>query len=260
MRLAVEVLFRTHVYSFKGNLYRQADGGPIGLRATCAIARVCMAQHSVMWQNRMKDSNINIAGSGFYVDDGRVFMHPLRPGWRWTEDGLWYCREWELEDESLSNIEITKRAVGKSMDGMIECLTFTVESQEDFENDWLPTLDLNIRVDKENVINYMFFEKPTTSQVCLQESTALSRNSMIQSLAEDTKRRLMNTSAKVPDTVRVEIIDKWAQKLVNSGHKVKDVRAILISGIKGFYIKVRKCKREGVPLHRSAKMSSGARR
>ena len=50
------------------------------------------------------------------------------------------------------------------------------------------------------------------------------------------------------------------QKLVNSGHKVKDVRAILIIGIKGFYSKVRKCKREGVPLHRSAKMSSGARR
>ena len=82
MRLAVEVLFRTHVYSFKGNYYRQADGGPIGLRATCAIARVCMAQHSVKWQTRMEDCNINIAGSGFYVDDGRVFMHPLRPGWR----------------------------------------------------------------------------------------------------------------------------------------------------------------------------------
>ena len=46
MRLAVEVLFQTHVYSFKGSNFKQSDGGPIGLRATCAIAQVCMARLS----------------------------------------------------------------------------------------------------------------------------------------------------------------------------------------------------------------------
>ena len=67
MKLAVEVLFRSHVYSFKGSDYKQSDGG---LRATCAVARVCMARHSVMWQDRMTANNIEVAESGFYVDDG----------------------------------------------------------------------------------------------------------------------------------------------------------------------------------------------
>ena len=141
MKLAVEVLFCSHVYSFKGSDYKQSDGGPIGLRATCAIARVCMARHSVMWQERITINNIKVAESGFYVDDGRVFMYQVRPGWMWVEGGLWFCKEWEKEDALLTNIEVSKRAIGLSMDGMEECLAFTVESQEDFPDNWLPNLD-----------------------------------------------------------------------------------------------------------------------
>ena len=54
-------------------------------------------------------------------------------------------------------------------------------------------------------------------------------------------------------------MDKWAQKLINSGRKSKEVRSILLSGIKGFQNKVRKCLKNGTPLHRSAKLSFGAR-
>ena len=98
MRLALEVLFRSHVYSFKGSDYKQSAGGPIGLCTTCVIARVSMARHSVMWQERMSANNIEVAESCLYVDDGRVFMYPVRPGWRWVEGGLWFCKEWEEED------------------------------------------------------------------------------------------------------------------------------------------------------------------
>ena len=83
MKLLVEVSFKTHAYTFGGKYYRQSDGGPIGLRSTCAIARVCMAMHSIKWRQRMKSNNITICADGFYVDDGRVFMFPLRAGWRW---------------------------------------------------------------------------------------------------------------------------------------------------------------------------------
>ena len=39
-----------------------------------------------------------VAESGFNVDDGRVFMYPVRPACRWVEGGLWFCKEWEEED------------------------------------------------------------------------------------------------------------------------------------------------------------------
>ena len=42
--LGVEVLFSTHVYTFGGKFYKQREGGPIGLRSTCALARVVIAR------------------------------------------------------------------------------------------------------------------------------------------------------------------------------------------------------------------------
>ena len=80
MRLLVEVSFKTHIYSFNNKFFLQSDGGPIGLRSTCAIARVVMARHGIQWKQRMEDNNIKLEGFGFYVDDGRIFLYPLRPG------------------------------------------------------------------------------------------------------------------------------------------------------------------------------------
>ena len=42
IRVAVEVLFSSHLYTFGSKTYLQKKGGPIGLGATCAIARLVM--------------------------------------------------------------------------------------------------------------------------------------------------------------------------------------------------------------------------
>ena len=66
-------------------------------------------------------------------------------------------------DRDVSDIERTKRVVHDAMQGLTDCLTFTVETEEDFPNGWLPTLDLELKVDDKNQIQYSFFEKPTGS-------------------------------------------------------------------------------------------------
>ena len=52
---------------------------------------------------------------GRFVDDARNFQYPVRPGWRWEDRGLWFCKEWEREDELLPPIERMKRVVYNSM-------------------------------------------------------------------------------------------------------------------------------------------------
>ena len=37
LRVGVETVFSIHVITFNGAIYRQVDGGPIGLCSTCAI-------------------------------------------------------------------------------------------------------------------------------------------------------------------------------------------------------------------------------
>ena len=81
------------------------------------------------------------------MDDGRTFMAPLKPGWRWTSEGLKLKLEWERMDQELTAMEITRMGLLGSMGGVEEFICFTLETGEDFWDDWLSTLDLSLFVD-----------------------------------------------------------------------------------------------------------------
>ena len=260
MRLAVENMFSTHIYRFGGKLYRQSEGGPILLRSTCAVARVVMARWDAKFKKRLLKANIMTELDGRYVDDGRLILHAVRAGWRWYRGGLWYRTEWESEDVCLSDIERTKRVIQGAMQGLTDCLTFTVETEEDFPDGWLPTLDMKLRVDEANQIEYNFFEKPTGSDKCLQASTALNHNCLIRSLNNEVMRRMANMSSHIPMEERVKALDRFSQKMVNSGHTIEVVRRIMIGGVKGHLRKVERCKKEGKPFHRTAAASAKSRK
>ena len=54
--------------------------------------------------------------------------------------------------------------------GVETYLTFMVESGEDFEEEWLPTLDTNLRVDKANQVQLKFYKKSTSSRRTVREA------------------------------------------------------------------------------------------
>ena len=44
LRLGVELMFSTHIYTFGGRHYKPRERGPIGLMSTCALSRVVMGR------------------------------------------------------------------------------------------------------------------------------------------------------------------------------------------------------------------------
>ena len=102
----------------------------------------------------------------------------------------------------------------------------------------MPTLDFKIRINSQNQIEYNFYEKPTASNRCLQSDTALNQNCLIRSLVNEVGRRLDSFSETVALSERVAVLDRFGQKLLNSGHSITTVRRILISGITGHQRKV----------------------
>ena len=50
LSIAITAMFRNYYYSFGGAMFRQEEGGPIGLRGTCAIARLIMQIFDVKWE------------------------------------------------------------------------------------------------------------------------------------------------------------------------------------------------------------------
>ena len=65
---------------------------------------------------------------------------------------------------------------------------------------------------------------------------------------------------QLSNNIKVEIWDRWAQKMTNSGHSRHTVKKIIISGLKGWRSKLDRCKREGWKFNRSTKDRSTARR
>ena len=93
VQIGVLVMMNTHLYNFNGSTFLQCEGGPIGLRATCAVARVVMNEWDARWMNLMKVNNITIMDGERYMDDVRAILKALKPGWRWWDGGLHFCQD-----------------------------------------------------------------------------------------------------------------------------------------------------------------------
>ena len=259
LSIATTALFNHHFYSFGGAFFKQLKGGPIGLRGTCAVARLLMQVFDVQWEGVLRTMSIQFWLNTRYMDDGRTAMPPLKPGWRMVDGALKYCIKWEREDQELSNIEITKRVMLETLNGVDESLKFTIETEEDFYDGWLPTLDTKLKVTRSNQVLHGYFEKPTNSNVTLQRRTAMGEDSKLQILSNDLIRRLKNNAEELGEGAKVKIVDDYSQKLLNSGFRGEQLQRIVTNGIKGYESKLKRCMEQGRKLHRSSTNSQGAR-
>ena len=185
------------------------------------------------------------------MDDGRVFLAPIKPGWRWINGELQFTQRWKEEDKDLRGVEITRRALDRSMQEVLKSLSFTTEIGEGEEN-WLPTLDTEIRVEQNNIISYRQFEKPTTTNTVLMKRSALEENSKIQILANELARRLGNTDERQERKVVGEVVDKFCQKLLTSGYTEQQTRRVTLCGIRGWERRKRRALEERGKIFRTS--------
>ena len=140
VRIGVICMMKTHVFQWDGRWFLQKNGGPIGLRATCAVARVIMLWWDGQLLAKMKENNLKIEAGARYMDDVRLFLESIREGWSLMEDGLYFCEEWKREDEE-NDESPTQRTGGelrKIMNSIIYFLRLTIEIQDDFPDCKLP--------------------------------------------------------------------------------------------------------------------------
>ena len=232
---AVLICMSTHVYRFGPNLYIQCTGGPIGMRFTASLASVIMKQWDKSWVKLLKREKVKFDLFLRYVDDCRLFMPALNPGWIWKDGTFIFSKEQAASDErdGITFIQRTTREVTKAMCDLTDFLKFTGEDCSDFSDNTLPTLDTTLWV-HEGQIKYKFFEKPTVGNQVLNHDTALPVSSLRSSLLQETVRRLLYCSEDLEVAVKQEILSKFASKLINSGHSVKSARILIVQGVVKF--------------------------
>ena len=213
------VMMNTHVYSWNGDSFLQKAGGPIGLRSTCAVARVVMNEWDARWLSLCEKNNIKLGKSDRYMDDIRAFLKSLKMGWRWVDGSLCYTRTWEMEDRNsgLSASRRTALVLVAMMNSVFPFMNFTVELGEDFVDGKLPSLDISIWVVEGRTIMYEFFEKTMASNLMVEADSALSKEVKMATLSEEVARRLRNTSLRLEPSRRLEILERACIKMRTSG-------------------------------------------
>ena len=264
LQIAVETVFSNYIYSFGGINYRQVKGGPIGSRLTMAASRIVMGR----WSHKVKDillrSDIPQYLMVGYVDDIRMVMLMLQNGQVWDskEEKFIIKEEKKIEAETWTKqqrIIHTKDEVAKMMGSVFSGLKFTTESQHEFTNLRMPTLDTEMWMTESGEIRYAFYRKEIGSDYCVMNDSAAPHQQKRAILAQEVVRRMKNSSEKEPVEDRIQILEDFSVMMTKSGYDMDTQTEIFISGLK-CYERLRRKSLDGEnPLHRRGWMTRQSR-
>ena len=80
-------------------------------------------------------------------------------------------------------------------------------------------------------IDFKHFSKPMTSNILLEQSTALSKATIFSCLRQDLVRRLLHTRRETEWQSRLNLIEEYTQLLSNSGHKFSFSKSVILQAI-----------------------------
>ena len=246
VEISVLALISTTCYTFGGRIFRQLRGLGIGLRASAALARLVMCNWDSVWGYMQMQLGLSVQLFCRYVDDIRLFIFPINKGWTWCKDKGWQYNM--AEDESYCQLNHTAEQIKKSLNCVWNFLSFTMETENDFSNGYLATLDCQTRVLDSGMVTYRYYSKPMASNMVIQLGTALSRTCVFSSLRQDLVRRMLMTSDLEMFQVRLSIVSDYVQLLVNGDHKYAFIKAIIQQGLTKYLFM--KWRSELAPNHR----------
>ena len=128
------------------------------------MAKLVMGLIDRMWADVQLSWNLKLYLYFRYIDDLRLFLHPINKGWTWGPEG------WQFEQNDSDNrspIERTKVEVAKSLNSVTDFIQFTTEGEEEFHNNFLPTLDFQTQVQDSGHILFKFFTKPMANNLTI---------------------------------------------------------------------------------------------
>ena len=74
------------------------------MRFTACLAPVIMKLWDLAWLKSMNMEGITIDLYVRFVDDSRIMLRPLNPGWRWCKGmGFMFQKDWEQEDSASTS-------------------------------------------------------------------------------------------------------------------------------------------------------------
>ena len=257
------MLWDNFIYSWDKKTYLQMSGGPIDARVTMAASRLVMYNWGLAYTQILIRSILDLRLFGIYVDDVRQVTGLLPRGFRFVleEKRFVYRGEWKEEDdlEDISDLTRVGRACQVAMNSVNPDLQFTVESDEDFANGRIQTLDFEMKAAEDGNIEHSFFEKPMQTSLVTMERSAMGSQQKHAILSNDLVRRLSMLSESISPEERLSVVDHYTRKLKTSGYNQNQCMELVNSGVRGFMNRKVNREKNGEDFYRSSKKTMGKR-
>ena len=267
VEIATRTLFENHMYKFGGKVYKQENGGSIGDRWTCSAAEIVVQDWADKYRNILVNSGLTVHLLAGYVDDGRQGTSTLPMGMEYNkqENVFKYSIAAEQEDKKKqAGGESTNQRMARrcqvAMNSINPDLEFTVECQEDFENEKLPTLDFSIWQEQDHTINHTYFQKDMKTPYLVMARSSMSMQQKIQIESNELARRLGNVDKNRNNQQEInKIIEQFTQEIKNSEYTHNTAREIITSGIRCWKTRIARKEMKGQEMYRPAHKTLKAR-
>ena len=144
----------------------------------------------------------------------------------------------------------TSKIFGEIGNSIFPFIRLTTDYPSKYPSGYMPLLDIQVRMNCMNKVEYLFYSKPMSSPFLILYSSAMPNKVKRNCLIQEGVRRLRNTSRNTDWSVKADILSQFCNKMYVSGYP-KKYRLEVIQAAVGCYNK--QCERadQGVrPLHR----------
>ena len=226
----VKVVMGNHYFKIGGKIYKQTDGGSIGLDLTVELASIYMTLWDERFLKKCKNLGIKIDLYTRYVDDVVIVCPSINKGWCFDKitkvmkfDPVYQNLDYEDDFRTITIL----CEIANSLDPYIkmegDCPSNHVSGR-------LPVLDVGMWIDEASKVQFSFFKKPMSSPYVNLYRSALPSKTKRESLLQEGLRRLRHMSSSVLSSEKCQIMSNFMNSLRISGYD-DSYRYNLLKGI-----------------------------
>ena len=188
----VGVVMSHHYYEVGGKIYKQSDGGAMGLDLTSISSKIYMLTWDMDVLAKMSELGIVIVLYKRYVDDITVFMPGFYPGWYFDKERGVMAFD-PKHPYSMMSYEIRTGNIFVDIANSIDPeIQVEFDSPSKYENGKLPILDLEVWVEGGR-IRHSFYRKSIASKYVIMQRSAMSTQTKRNTLFQECLKRVTYT-------------------------------------------------------------------
>ena len=241
----MKVILRNHIFVFNNELYKQMNGGAIGVSTAGDIANLFMVWWDREFKKKINENNIEMKLYTRYVDDETVVCRAIPPD----------------DDTEVDQQQADKRTMTKLQEianNIHPSIQLKIDYPSNHKNNRLPILDTeqwieNIEVDgvMKHQILHSHYMKPMANKHVIHHDSAITYQSKINVLVADLVRVMRNVSKSCKPEERHTKIQEYITRMQYSGYTKKE-RANVYIKAKRRYDQILSNDRNNIcPMYRS---------